>query len=175
MGAAPDRDTTALARMISVWGAMFFPRDEGKRRDFEDGMLGKAAESLLDRGHWTAAERLDLLELARASPAFDGLRTLPVIRRNDKVKSAAGLARPAVLAGSIAASALIIPLLCNLKYGRADVGLHQAFRAMLGADKKKDPTGFRNLQKVWAQYEPVSHFGRHGRCLTISGATTRMM
>jgi|SRR5271165_4061079 len=150
----------AYTRMISVMAWMFFPRDEAKRHSYEDAFLGAAANSLLNRGFHnslTADEALPLFDLARHAPAFDGLKTeaLRVIRRN---RTKAEPRPRSIAAGSIVANALLIPLICNLKYSRKDVGLHQAFRAMLGTGEKDDPRGLRNLQKIWKHYEPVSHF-----------------
>ena len=138
---------------------MFFPTDEVKRRSYEHACLGVAASILLDQGFHkslAADEAWQLFDLARAAPAYDGLKAeaLRMIRRNDT--KAHFQARP-VLAGSVAANALLIPLICNLKYGRSDVGLHQAFRVMLGTDQKDDPTGLRNLQNIWRHYQPASH------------------
>lgn len=156
----------AVARRVSVQAAMFFPDDEGKRASYVDAYFGKAAQTLLDKkSHETlnADEAISLFDLARGSPAFDGLcaAALRTVRRNQLVHTRGALPadhKPPALAGSVAANALGIPLICNLKYKTNNVGLHQSFRIILGADRTDDPTGLRNLQNIWKHYKPVAHF-----------------
>ena len=146
---------------VALDAFMLFPRDQKKRRDWEPARSAFVAQELFDI--WAAKhkpltedQRVLLCQQARGAGAFKALYidAFKVIRRN-KTKTAP--IQQSILAIDAAAQALTIPLICNLRYGRKDIGLHQAFRTILGTEQKDDPTGFRNLQKTWRHYEPVVH------------------
>jgi hypothetical protein len=153
----------AMTRKLGVQAAMFFPREKKSRYGFIDAGLGKAAQSLLSKGvHESLApeDAIRLFKFAQFGPQFEALSksAFRVVRRNRPTRALQNEeTRSPVLAGTIAATALLIPLICNLKYGKQHVGLHQSFRVILGSTDTNDPTGFRNLQKVWNYYRPVAH------------------
>jgi hypothetical protein len=156
-------DYEAMTRKLSLLAAMLFPQERKSRYDFIDAVFGKAAQSLLSkRVHESLApdDAIWLFKFAQFGPQFEGLSksAFRVVRRNRPTRPLQNEeTHGPVLAGSIAATALLIPLICNLKYGKQHVGLHQSFRVMLGSGDTNDPTGFRNLQKVWNYYRPVAH------------------
>lgn len=118
---------------------------------------------------------MPLFELAQFGPRFEVLSesALRTVRRNRPTRALQNeVTRGPVLAGSIAATALLIPLICNLKYGKQHIGLHQSFRAILGSKETDDPTGFRNLQKVWKDYRAVSPFWAAWALLDYEMGTT---
>ena len=109
----------AYVRLALVQAAMFFPQDEAKRCSYPGAFIGAGAGLALDKGlhkSMTETEALQFYELARPSATFDGLKetAFRAIRRN-KTKGGGSSLSP-LGAGSIAANALLIPLICNLKY-----------------------------------------------------------
>lgn len=147
-------------RHLLVMATMFFPQDEKLQHSLIESMMGKAASIVLeddDDQFMELAAKIQLLTLAQGASGFDELRAdaLRLVKHNRTTKSTPN--RKPLLAGSVAANALLIPFLANMKYGRSDVGLHHAFRIILGTRDKEDPAGLRTLQSTWRLYEPAAH------------------
>jgi hypothetical protein len=155
-----DPGDIALKRRLAIQGAMFFPDDERRRRLFLDVFFGKAADLLVEKGareQFGTTDVLHLHEMARIalknSDVWDRkIATISISRRKD-----GQCTRNNVSIGYLVSRILLIPLVCNVKYGRIDVGKAEAIRIILESNEE-DPTGKRNIQKAWQQYEPVAHF-----------------